>query len=114
MFNASQYQHMRPQSHSKQMYISIRYVDLESRTVRGVLISFVKVITEKTTNFARDSPKRLDWLKKKIQENCPDITGYTLLLFCESRRELIPAVVSFLEETIMYITGEALVKANGL
>ncbi|KAJ8881894.1 hypothetical protein PR048_018380 [Dryococelus australis] len=42
-------------------------------------------IVEETTNFARDSPKRLELLKKKAQDHCPDVTGDTLLPLSKTR-----------------------------
>ncbi|KAJ8871957.1 hypothetical protein PR048_028297 [Dryococelus australis] len=73
-------------------------------------------IVEETTNFAGDSPECLQLLKKKIQDHCPDVTGDTL--FNKTRwvelheaflrfKDLLPAVISFLEKTMQQITGEA-------
>ncbi|KAJ8886146.1 hypothetical protein PR048_012355 [Dryococelus australis] len=122
-------------SNSEQISISIRYVDKSHpHAVREDLIKFVKVIdltacggqvhavrnmignVEETTNFARDSQKCLELLKKKIQDHSPDVTGDTLLLFSRtcwverheafSRfKDLLPVVILFLEEITKLITG---------
>ncbi|KAJ8898303.1 hypothetical protein PR048_003663 [Dryococelus australis] len=74
-------------------------------------------IEEEATNFARDSPKRLELLKKKIQDHCPHVTGDTLLPLSETR--LVERYEAFLRFKDLLParkqrTGEALVKASGL
>lgn len=76
-------------------------------------------------NFVRDSPKRTTALQQKIEAKFPEARVKRLKPLCETRwiekhdsvllfREMLPAIVDFLEDVISNTEGKVLTFANGM
>ncbi|XP_025192735.1 52 kDa repressor of the inhibitor of the protein kinase-like [Melanaphis sacchari] len=80
---------------------------------------------KEVSNFVRDSPKRVDLFKKKINEILPSSKSVLLVKLCETRwvesheaiirfSDMLVPIVQFLEDMTVNTDGNILSKCNGL
>ncbi|XP_060846349.1 uncharacterized protein LOC132926015 [Rhopalosiphum padi] len=80
---------------------------------------------KEVSNFVRDSPKRVDLFKKKINEILPSSKSVLLVKLCETRwvesheaiirfSDMLIPIVQFLEDMTVNTDGNILSKCNGL